>query len=122
MHLITSPVITPFLYNPARYSVDDFQCHFVGKSERPCMTYGPENKKACFIMFGRVNESSIMDLRMMGNGPWHNRSISIFPIAPEISLAYNFFSHFIKGHNLYNYGGYINFSTFPTSVDKGVLF
>lgn len=77
----------------------------------------------CFIAYGMVNVSLLLDLRIMGTGPWHNRSISIFPIAPEITLAYSFFSHFIKGLSINNYGGYITFSTFPTSLEsKGTFF
>ena len=121
VQLITAPEITSFLYNPDRCNKDDFKCHFVGKSDRPCIVKS-DNSKACFIMFGRVKESSIVDLHIMGNGPWHNRRLAIFPIAPEISLAFNFFSQLIPGHNMSNFGGYITCSTFPTTPDKGMLF
>ena len=92
--LITGPEMASFIYNPARCSIADFHLFQQSKSQHEFVVPKATNKKCCFLLFGAVRSTSILETTAMGASGWYNRNICIYPLAVDFVLANNFFKKF----------------------------
>ncbi|KAI0727876.1 hypothetical protein BC629DRAFT_1447309 [Irpex lacteus] len=120
--LVTTSQFTSYLFNPARCNVKDFKWIQPptpaggSRPPRPYLGVAATREKALFLEFGIVDKSHLLELQLMGNGPWMNKNLQVCTIVTEYLLACSFYANYLpdKVERISNYGGYFNPSSFPT--------
>ena len=113
VNLITGTKVAPFIYNPARCDFTEFHVLQPGRPGREFIVPEVTDKKSCFVLYGAVRSSSILEPTVMGSSLWYNRNIAIYPIAAEFVLAYNFFRKLYDQKSVTSFCDYIPISTRP---------
>lgn len=93
-----------------------------GRSGREFIVPEVSDKKSCFILYGAVRSTSLLEATVMGTSKWYNRNISIYPLAVDFVLAYNFFQKFYDQKGALTLRDYVPIGTKPMMPGKPPTF
>ncbi|KAI0340234.1 hypothetical protein BDW22DRAFT_1347265 [Trametopsis cervina] len=124
-HVVSTPCLSPMIYNPARCDCDQFHAvqregqyrdfqYFVTENISKSPNWN-KNDGVCFVFWGSTFASNLVKGTSLGSGTWMLKGIGISPIVVEFHRTVAFLSIRMGFHEIYlpNYGGVLNFATRP---------